>query len=316
MEALWRGAINMFREQSTAGFKVRLLGKFARRLAAYPLAILTLLIVVSAPAAALADCNTVRGEASDLDSGFVSLYDLNFDAAHAEFAMWRAMHPEDPLGPVADASAYLFQELDRLGVLQTDLFLDDRRFGRREKLIADGHLRELFDEELSRADDLADKALARDAKSADGLLAMTLVYGLRADYAALVEKKNGRSLSYIKYGRRSAEKLLAIDATCYDAYLALGVENYLLGIKPAPVRWILRAGGANTNRDEGLRELELTAERGHFLKPFAKLLLAVAALRRHDDQNAKLILTELHREFPHNLLYEHELARLETERGD
>ena len=164
MEALWRGAINMFREQSTAGFKVRLLGKFARRLAAYPLAILTLLIVVSAPAAALADCNTVRGEASDLDSGFVSLYDLNFDAAHAEFAMWRAMHPEDPLGPVADASAYLFQELDRLGVLQTDLFLDDRRFGRREKLIADGHLRELFDEELSRADDLADKAAGKRRK--------------------------------------------------------------------------------------------------------------------------------------------------------
>src|SRR2546422_5464340 len=40
---------------------------------------------------------------------------------------------------------------------------------------------------------------------------------------------------------------------------------------------------------------QLTAERGHFLKPFAKLLLAVAALRRHDDQNAKLILSELDR---------------------
>jgi hypothetical protein len=46
------------------------------------------------------------------------------------------------------------------------------------------------------------------------------------------------------------------------------------------------------------------------------LLLAVAALRRHDGQNAKLILSELHREFPHNLLYERELARLQTERGD
>jgi hypothetical protein len=88
-----------------------------------------------------------------------------------------------------------------------------------------------------------------------------------------------------------------------------------LGTKPAPLRWILRVGGANTNPEEGLREIQLTAERGDFLKPFAKLLLAVAALRRHDDQNAELILSELHREFPHNLLYEHELARLEAERG-
>jgi hypothetical protein len=72
----------------------------------------------------------------------------------------------------------------------------------------------------------------------------------------------------------------------------------------------IKVGGANTNRDQGLRELELTAEGGHFLKPFAKLLLAVAALRRHDDQNAKLILTDLQWEFPQ------ELARLEAERAD
>src|SRR5258708_9053641 len=122
MEALWRGAINMFREQSTAGFKVRLLGKFARRLAAYPLAILTLLIVVSAPAAALADCNTVRGEASDLDSGFVSLYVINFDAAHAEFAMCRAMYPEDPLGPFDDTIPSLFQDITLHRVHPTDHF--------------------------------------------------------------------------------------------------------------------------------------------------------------------------------------------------
>jgi hypothetical protein len=177
-------------------------------------------------------------------------------------------------------------------------------------------LKALFDSELTLSETLAAKQLAKDPASVNALLAMTMANGLRADYAALIERKDGASLSYTKKGRKSAEKLLIVDSGCYDAYLALGVENYLLGIKPAAVRWILKAGGANTNRDQGLRELELTAERGHFLKPFAKLLLAVAALRRHDGQNAKLILTHLHCEFPHNLLYEHELARLETQRGD
>jgi hypothetical protein len=163
---------------------------------------------------------------------------------------------------------------------------------------------------------LAAKQLAKEPASVDALLAMTMADGLRVDYAALIERKDGASLSYTKKGRKSAEKLLMIDSGCYDAYLALGVENYILGTKPAPLRWLLRVGGANTNLDEGLRELELTAERGHFLKPFAKSLLAVAALRKHDDENAKVILSELHREFPHNLLYEHELARLQTERAD
>jgi hypothetical protein len=183
-------------------------------------------------------------------------------------------------------------------------------------LTPDPRLKALFHSELALSEMLGAKQLAKDPASINALLAMTMVEGLRADYAALIERKDGASLSYTKKGRKSAERLLLVDAGCYDAYLALGVENYLLGTKPAPVRWILKAGGAKTNRDEGLQELELTAERGHFLKPFAKLLLAVAALRRHDDQNAKLILAELHREFPHNLLYQQELARLETETAD
>jgi hypothetical protein len=277
---------------------------------------LAFISILMTPAAMLANCQLGFESAPHLDAGFESLYDLNFDAAQAQFSDWKARYPDDPLGPAAAASAYLFQEFDRLGVLQSELFRDDQTFHQRKKLTPDPRLKKLFDSELTLADLLAAKQLEKDAASVNALLAMTMVDGLRADYAALIERKDGAALSYTKKGRRSAERLLMVDSGCYDAYLALGVENYLLGTKPAPLRWILRAGGANTDRDEGLRELELTAKGGHFLKPFAKLLLAVAALRRHDHENAKLILSELHREFPHNLLYERELARLQTERGD
>jgi hypothetical protein len=46
-----------------------------------------------------------------------------------------------------------------------------------------------------------------------------------ADYAALIEKQDTQALSYIKQGRRWAQRTLALDSMCYDAYLALGVEN-------------------------------------------------------------------------------------------
>jgi len=327
MEALWRGAISMLRNANVNRrglnfmvFKarnnaIRLASKIARLLAVR-VTILTFISVLMTPAAMLANCQLGFESAPHLDAGFKSLYDLNFGAAQAQFSDWKARYPDDPLGPAAAASAYLFQEFDRLGVLQSELFRDDQTFQRRKKLMPDPRLKELFDSELTLAEMLAVKRLAKYPASVNALLAMTMVDGLRADYAALIERNNGTSLAYIKKGRRSAERLLMVNSSCYDAYLALGVENYILGTKPAPLRWLLRAGGANTNRDEGLREIELTAKRGHFLQPFAKLLLAVAALRRHDQENAKLILSELHREFPHNLLYENELAHLETERGD
>jgi hypothetical protein len=44
--------------------------------------------------------------------------------------------------------------------------------------------------------------------------------------------------------------------------------------------------------------------------PYARLLLAVAALRDHNQERARALLEDLSREFPHNHLYSQELARL------
>ena len=106
-------------------------------------------------------------------------------------------------------------------------------------------------------------------------------------------------------------QLLSADPSYYDAYLASGVENYLLGISPAPVRWFLRIGGAHTDKTRGIQELQLTASHGHYLAPYARLLLAVAALRDKDRATARTLLEGLAREFPQNPLYARELSRIQ-----
>jgi hypothetical protein len=134
--------------------------------------------------------------------------------------------------------------------------------------------------------------------------------GLHADYLALVEKRNIAALSEVKTSRSLAEQLLAKHPECYDAWLAVGVENYLLSLKPAPVRWMLRLGGAQTDKDTGIARLRITAEKGRYLKPYARLLLAVAAVRDKKPLEAKQILSWLSTEFPRNHLYREELAKL------
>jgi len=128
---------------------------------------------------------------------------------------------------------------------------------------------------------------------------------------ALIEKRNLAALSTIKSARALAQKLLSEDPSYYDAYLAIGIENYLLGINPAPVRWLLRLSGAQTDKDDGIAKLRLTAEKGHYLAPYARLLLAVAALRDHDRTQAYRLLAGLAAEFPQNPLYRKELTRLQ-----
>src|SRR5260221_9035377 len=53
----------------------------------------------------------------ELDRGYRNMYNLDFAAAHNDFHTFMTAHPDDPLGPVSDAAAFLFAEFDRLGVL-------------------------------------------------------------------------------------------------------------------------------------------------------------------------------------------------------
>jgi hypothetical protein len=245
-----------------------------------------------------------------VESGYRQMYDLQFDQAHETFASWERQHPTDPLGPVSNAAAYLFAEFDRLKILQSEFFVEDSLFRRRPKVVADPAVRQAFDAELTKSLQLSDDILAHVPQQADAMFAKILALGLRADYQALIERRNLDSLNVMKSGRAIAEKLLALEPAYYDAYLAIGVENYLISLKPAPIRWMLEMGGAETNRELGVQDLRLTAEKGCYLSPYARLLLAVAALRRKDLPQARGILTALATEFPHNRLYTEELSKL------
>lgn len=248
--------------------------------------------------------------APTLEEGYRLMYNLQFDDAHRVFAAWEQQHPEDAVGPASDGAAYLFAEFDRLSILQAEFFTDDDRFLKRSKLLPDPVVKQQFDRTLERGAKLAEKTLLSSPRDKNALFALVLCRGLRSDYAGLVEKRYMASLAEMKRGRKYAEALLTAEPSYYDAYVALGVENYMLSLKPAPLRWIMRMGGAQTDREQGLKQLRLAAKGGRFLAPFARLLLAVAALRDKDRQSAKRILGELASQFPRNHLYAEEFARL------
>ena len=245
-----------------------------------------------------------------LNDGYHDMYNLAFPAAHQQFQLWIAQHPEDPMGPAADAAAWLFGEFDRLHVIDVDLFADQSRFDSRQRLTPDPNVRNNFDQRADQAVHLADAALQRNPNDAMAYYALTLIAGMRSDYALMIDKRDLGALSLSKEASAYSRQALALNPTLYDAYLATGVENYMLSLKFAPIRWILSLTGAGTDRAEGIRLLHLTAAKGHYLAPFARMMLAVAALRDNQPQQARDILTALSREYPQNTLYGRELARI------
>jgi hypothetical protein len=247
-----------------------------------------------------------------LDRGYLGLYNLDFTGAQKHFSAWQSQHPDDPVGPVSEAAGYLFSEFNRLGVLEAQFFENDTAFNARSKPSPDVVMRARFQSALDRSQTLARSRLTKNAKDRDALFALTLASGLQADYAALIEKRNLASLHFTKEASAWAQQLLAICDDCSDVLVATGFSKYIIGSMSAPVRWLLRMGGVPGDKKAGIADLQMTAQHGRYLAPFARVLLAIAYVRDKDKPRALELLTSLRAQFPDNTLFPREIIRLQA----
>jgi hypothetical protein len=173
-------------------------------------------------------------------------------------------------------------------------------------------LRAAFFSADKRAQDLAQTRLLANPEDTNALFAMTLSVGMQADYASLIDKHQLESLKMIREADRNAKKLLLLAPDAADAYLTLGAANYIIGSLPGIKRFFLGFAGIHGDKKAGILQLQIAADRGHYLRPFAKILLALAALREKKPELARAQLNELVAEFPQNPLFARELAKLAT----
>ena len=246
----------------------------------------------------------------EIDAGFRLLYELKFTEAREAFKSWENRHPGEALGPAAEAASYLFQEFDRQGVLTSEFFLDDNRLLGGIEGAPDPQLRNAFNGAVRKAQDLARARLKSDPKNADALFALTISTGMLADYSSLIEKRQIESLRLTREADTVAKNLLAVAPSAADAYVALGAANYILGCLPAYKRFLIRFGGFHGDRAVGMQQLGLTAAGGHYLRPYAKLTLGLAAMREKQWDLARKQFEELTAEFPANVKFARELAKL------
>jgi tetratricopeptide (TPR) repeat protein len=247
----------------------------------------------------------------ELDAGFHLLYELKPEEARSHFEAWQKAHPEDPLGSASEAASYLFEECHRQGVLTSEFFLDDKRFLGKISLKPDPKLRAAFFAADKKAQSLAQLRLKANTDNTNALFAMALSLGMQADYASLIDQHQLDSLKMIREADTYAKKLLVVAPDAADAYLGLGTANYIIGSLPGFKKFFLGFAGIHGDKKAGIQQLEMAAEGGHYLRPFAKIMLALAALREKKTELARRQFKELVAEFPGNPLFAGELAKLD-----
>jgi hypothetical protein len=259
------------------------------------------------------DGTTVMGaglkSVPELEAGFRFLYEQKFPEARENFIAWGKEHPDEPFGHIALAASYLFEEFYKQGVLSSEFFLDDKRFLHGISGKPDAQRMAGFHKEHDLAIEAAQQRLKKDPKDADALFALTLAAGMQADALSILEKKNLDSLKQIKLADADGKRLLVVRPDAADAWVALGAANYIIGSTGSATRFVLWFGGVHGDRALGMEQLRKCAEGGHYLRPFGKILLALAARREKQNDRARELLRQLKVEFPESPLFALEYAR-------
>ncbi|HWB97610.1 MAG TPA: hypothetical protein VG672_12935, partial [Bryobacteraceae bacterium] len=183
---------------------------------------------------------------------------------------------------------------------------------KKKKVQPDPRVRELLYKAIGDAQSRANAILASKPDDPHALFAMCMTLGITSDYMALVEKRQLSSLPVAKRSNVYAQKLLKRNPPWYDAYVTAGIDEYLIGCLPFFIKWFVRFDNIEGSKEQAIKNLQLVAEKGRYLKPFSKILLGIIYLREKRPEEAERLLTQLARDYPSNPLFRRELAMLST----
>lgn len=241
---------------------------------------------------------------------FDRLYNFDFAGAHLASDGHIAAYPEYPMGYAVRAASYLFFELDRLKVLESEFFIDDKKLAAKTPLRPDEKVRERFYAAVADTERTAQAARVNDPADAHALFALCLAAGMKTDYMAFVEKRQLRSLPAARASNSYAVELLKIDGNFTDAYLTTGLTEYLVGSLPFFIRWFVRFDGVEGDKKLAEVNLKKVMKQGRYLGPFAEVLLSIYYLREKQPAMSIMLLQDLSTRYPENPLFKKELARL------
>src|SRR5438309_3228343 len=128
-------------------------------------------------------CAPALAASDSLQDAVANMYEFDFAATHQVLNQYIAAHPAEPLPYAFRASAYLFYEMDRLGILESEFLTDDDKIAeRKKKLDPDPVVRAKFLQAVSEAENRANAVLKSNPNDRDALFAMAVSQGVSTDY--------------------------------------------------------------------------------------------------------------------------------------
>lgn len=265
--------------------------------------ILLLLIAftpVAAQSAPQTELDKLRAE------GYDALYNLDYDGARRRFQKMIDLAPDHPAGPQSFAASLWIQQLNESLELKSTLYSD--KAYKNEKPRVDSRQVDEFRKWTRRTKQLSEARLRKNPRDVEALYFLGAAEGLEAAYSAAVERK---FMSALRTSSRAVDhhrKVLDLSPKFYDAELTIGLENYVIGSLPLPLKMLAATVGVRGSKKKGLKDLEHVAREGEWSRDVARVLLIDLYKREKRWDDSIATARELSQRFPRNYLFKLQLA--------
>ncbi len=248
--------------------------------------------------------------------GFENFYNLDYDAAIAEFEKEIAAKPADPEPYNHLAQALLYRELYHLGALESELVTGANPFLRRAKVEPKAENMKRFDDAIASAMQRAQSRIDRNPNDTRALYALGAAYGLRGTCGFLVRKTYLDALRDATSARKLCNRVVELAPQFIDARMMQGAHDYIVSGLPFYMRFVGFLSGIKGDKEGGIRTLQLVAQKGENNKMDAQVLLGVAYRREKRPQDALPLLAQMTARYPRNYLFRLEQSQMYADLGD
>jgi uncharacterized protein DUF3808 len=243
-------------------------------------------------------------------------YNIDYAAARVKYEEIRKRLPQHPAGDLYLATVIWLEYLNKTRRLQTGLYKNDSSFYAGAEKAREETEGDAVDPEIDRAfrDRMAQaktKALAlvnRNKNDPDALFYLGSYYGVMAGYEASVARK---FFGAMRNGSRCVDahqKVLKLKPDYYDAYLSVGMYDYIVGSLPFTYKAIAAIAGFRGNKQRGIERLQTIIEKNSDSADDARVLLLAVFQNEKRYQDSLAILENLSSKYPHSYLVRLEKA--------
>jgi len=250
--------------------------------------------------------------------GMEAMYNFDYAAAHAKYEEIRKRLPQHPAGDLYLATLIWLQHLSKSRRLQTGLYNNKSNFYAgaenakedSEGDVVDASVDRAFRDRMAQAKTKALALVAKNKGDADALYFLGSYYGVMAGYEASSARKFTAAMRNGSRCVDAHQKVLKLKPDYYDAYLSVGMYDYIVGNLPFGYKALGAIAGIRGNKQRGITRLQTMIEKNASNADDARVLLLAVYQNEKRYNDALALLQQLTAKYPNSYLLKLETATI------